>query len=126
MLKDFIQAQMWYFSKGLESLSKAYQAVEAIDEGEDMKELDLLQRAYTAAQQAAMSPATLTVRDTTTTPNRNSGKHHAHKGKKKSTSGHHHDPDGEEDVRRDGDSHDDDSAGSSYGHRHDDGSDSET
>ena len=28
MLRDFIQAQMWYFSRGLETLSRAYENID--------------------------------------------------------------------------------------------------
>ena len=128
MLKDFIQSQMWYFSKGLEAMSKAYRAVDAISEAEDMQELDLLQRAYKVAEEAARSPSSTKASEALLSltagrdelvgqrhSNRNmGGRHHAHRKKdgSSSSSRHHVDPDGggseeesrsdsEDDVRRD-------------------------
>jgi len=57
MLRDFIQAQMWYFSRGLETLSRAYEEIDGIDEETDMKELHMLQRATRLADEAESSPA---------------------------------------------------------------------
>ena len=52
MLRDFIQAQMWYFSRGLETLSRAYEEIDGIEKEADMKELTLLQRATRIADEA--------------------------------------------------------------------------
>jgi hypothetical protein len=56
MAKDIIQAKMWYFAKGLETLSIAHRQLDKISIHDNMQDVDLLERGVQGLVTAESSP----------------------------------------------------------------------